>query len=63
MKKYLVIYLKPTNYYIEVKKYGWNGEEKDVINYKELCNEIVKANSKEEIYIDNIINIIELGDE
>lgn len=64
MNEYLVVYLEPTDYYIKVIKYGWNGEEEDVIKHSEIKNTIIKANNKKEIYekIDyEIINIIELN--
>lgn len=65
MNKYLIVYLEPTDYYIELVKFGWNGEEKETVNYKETKTTIVEANSIEEAYSKceyEVINIIKLND-
>ncbi len=65
MNKYLIVYLEPTDYYIKVVKYGWNGEKEDTIKYNETKTTIVEANSKEEAYSKceyDVINIIKLND-
>lgn len=65
MNKYLVVYLLPTDYYIEVVKYGWDGKEEDTVTYNETKTTIVEANNKEEAYNKceyEVINIIKLND-
>ena len=65
MNKYLIVYLEPTDYYIEVVKFGWNGEERETVNYKETKTVIFEAKSKEEAYNKceyEVINIIKLNE-
>lgn len=66
MNKYLIVYLEPANYYIEVVKYGCDGKEKETIEYKETKTAIFEAKSKEEASNKceyEVINIIKLNEE
>lgn len=66
MNKYLIVYLEPTDYYIEVVEYGWNGKEKVGVKYKKTSTKLVEAENKEEVYNKceyEVINIIKLNEE
>ena len=66
MNKYLIVYLKTTDYYIKVIKNGWDGVIEDIEDYKKIETAIVEANNKEEAYNKieyEVINIIKLNEE